>query len=229
MISIPRSILLSVLTTLLILFIGCGQTEPQGSISSPSVSAGSPSPEVVATTTQANPEAIKFKREDGSEAFSIEFRRDGAKLVDGAEAEIARFTRDGNQKIKIKDPNDQTLGYVVPQAGYWKLENADQTQELYILRRQSDGDYKLEDGADQAIYRIKVRDYGFEIETPEKQSLYKVKLKDDKISLRNANDQTVLSTRSPVSPIAVACFGFDVMNLEQQAAMAYAVNVSGGQ
>jgi hypothetical protein len=97
------------------------------------------------------------------------------------------------------------------------------------MQRQDDGDYKLEDGANKQIYTIKVRDYGFEIETPQKQSLYKVKVKEGKISLRNASEQTVFSTKSKFLPIAVACFGFDVLSREQQAALAYAVNLSGGR
>ena len=179
--------------------------------------------------TQASAEKLKFKRDDGSEAFSIKFRADGAKLVDGDDQEIARFTLDESGKVKIKDPSDAVLGYVITQEGYWKVENAEQTQELFILRAQDDGDYKLEDGSDAQIYRIKQRDYGYEVETPDKTSLYKVKLKDGKLSLRDANEVTVMSTQSPLVPIAMACFGFDVLTPEQQAALAYAVNLAGGQ
>ncbi|MDA0867263.1 MAG: hypothetical protein O2890_12775 [Cyanobacteria bacterium] len=149
--------------------------------------------------------------------------------MDGDDQEIARFTLDESGKVKIKDPSDAVLGYVITQEGYWKVENAEQTQELFILRAQDDGDYKLEDGSDAQIYRIKQRDYGYEVETPDKTSLYKVKLKDGKLSLRDANEVTVMSTQSPLVPIAMACFGFDVLTPEQQAALAYAVNLAGGQ
>ena len=175
-------------------------------------------------------EQLKFKRDDGSEAFSIKFQPDGAKWVDGNDQEIARFTVDENQKVKIKDPSDNVLGFVVIQDGYWKIENAEQTQELFILRRQDDGDYKLEDDSDTQIYRIKQRDYGYEIETPDKQSLYKVKISEDgKVSLRDANDKTVVSTRAAIAPVAVASFGFDVLSPEQQAALAFAVNFAENQ
>lgn len=182
-----------------------------------------------ATDPAATLATLKFKQGDGAEAFSLKLKADGAKLVDPADAELARLTVDGSQKVKIKNAQDQTLGYVVKTGDHWKLENADQTQELFILRRQADGDYKLEDGQDAEIYRIKARDYGYEIETPDKQSLYKVKVKDGKTSLRNAQDETVLSTKDAIAPIAVAPFGFDVLTPEQQAALAYAVNLSGGQ
>lgn len=181
-----------------------------------------------ASNPQSSVEKLKFKRDDGSEAFSLKFKPDGAKLVDGSDQEIARLKLDESQKVKIKGPDETVLGYVVSKGGYWKIENAEQTQELFILRRQDDGDYKLEDGNDQPLYRIKARDYGFEIETPEKQSLYKVKVKGEKTSLRNASDETVISTKSPIAPAAMASFGLDQLSQEQQAALAFAVNLTEG-
>lgn len=174
-------------------------------------------------------EEVKFKIDNGSEAFSLKPKENGAKFIDGNGKELARLSVDENQKVKIKDAADKVLGYVVTKGGYWKIENANQSKELYILRHQSDGDYKLEDGANKQIYRIKARDYGFEIEAPQKKSLYKVKVKEGKISLRNDLDKTLFSTKSQFIPIAVACFGFDGMSRAQQAALAYAVNLSGGR
>ncbi|MDA0267847.1 MAG: hypothetical protein O3A14_13025 [Cyanobacteria bacterium] len=226
---------LSLICAAMLTLTACTSAPPEQAAPSPSTEqakAAAPAAETdTAATpdTQASAEKLKFKRDDGSEAFSIKFRADGAKLVDGDDQEIARFTLDESGKVKIKDPSDAVLGYVITQEGYWKVENAEQTQELFILRAQDDGDYKLEDGSDAQIYRIKQRDYGYEVETPDKTSLYKVKLKDGKLSLRDANEVTVMSTQSPLVPIAMACFGFDVLTPEQQAALAYAVNLAGGQ
>jgi hypothetical protein len=171
---------------------------------------------------------VKFKQGDASELFSLKPQEDGAKLESANGQELARFTIDAQQKIKIKNASDEVLDYVVTKDGYWKLENAQQNQELYVLRKQSDGGYKLESGSNQEIYRIKARDYGWEIETPQKESLYKVKNKDGKISLRNAQDQTVIYTKDTILPIAVVCFGFDILTKEQRAGLAYAVQISEG-
>lgn len=179
------------------------------------------------TVPQTTREKVKFKQGD-TELFSIKYKDDGAKLEDASGAELARFTLDESGKVKIKDAADVVLGYIVSRPGVWKVENADQTQELYIFRRQDDGDYKLEDGSDTQIYRVKMRDYGYEIETPDKQSLYKVKQKENKISLRDASEETVLSTKDSVVPVAIAPFGFDVLTREQQAALSFAVNATGG-
>jgi hypothetical protein len=179
--------------------------------------------------TKDSSEKIKFKLENGNEAFSLKPKEDGAKLESAQGKEIARLNLDENGKIKIKDANDKVLGYIVTKSGYWKIENSEQTSELFILRRQDDGDYKLETGDDKEVYRIKKRDYGFEIETSSKQSLYKIKEKEGKISLRNSSDQTILSTKDQFLPIALSCFGFDVLSQPQQAGLAYAVQLSKGQ
>lgn len=173
-------------------------------------------------------ETIKFKQESGAEAFTMKLLEDGAKLIDPSEKELARYKQDETRKIKIKNAEDKVLGYIVPEADYWKIKDAQQTQELYVLRHQDGQDYKLENGENQLIYHIRVRNYGYEIEAPGKQSLYKVKLRDGKISLRDASDRTILATRAKVLPIVVACFGMDALSREQQAGLAYAIELAGG-
>lgn len=170
---------------------------------------------------------IKFKKSDGTEAFSLKPKHDGIKIEDSNNLEIARLTVDSNRKIKIKNPSDIPLGYVVSRSNSWKLKNANQTETLFILRKQTDGDYKLESEKDEAIYRIKRRNYGFEIETPQKQSLYKVKTKNNKLVLRDRNDNTVIQTSSDFPVIAMACLGFDALSQEQQIALAYALILAG--
>ncbi len=210
-----------VLLTVFITLSGCSQPTQQ--------TTAPPTAIAPASQAVAQSSSTKFKGENGADLFSLKLMPDGAKLVDASNKELARLNVDDRSKVKIKNAADKVLGYVVPERDYWKVKNANQSQELYVLRRQPDGDYKLERGSNQPLYRIKVRDYGFEIETPTKQSLYKVKVKGDKISLRNAQDKTVLYTKGNFLPIAVACFGFEDLSREQKAALAYAVNRSGGQ
>lgn len=170
---------------------------------------------------------VKFKRGDGTEAFSLKPKHNGIKIEDADNQEIARLTIDRNRKIKIKNPSDITLGYVVSKNNSWKIKNANQTETLFVLRKQADGDYKLETSQNKQIYRIKRRNYGFEIETPEKQSLYKVKAKNNKIVLRDGNDNTVIQTSSDFSLAAMTCLGFDILSQEQKIALAYALILAG--
>ncbi|MBD1909856.1 MULTISPECIES: hypothetical protein [unclassified Leptolyngbya] len=220
--SMLRVLLYSLLGLMLTLFLGCSSGQNVSPQPAPTTEVSSE-----AVAPQASKVKVKFKREDGTEAFSLEFRSDGAKLEGANGDELARFTVDDNQKVKVKNATDTALAYIVSDSDKWKVENADQTKELYILRRQSDGDYKFETGSDQDIYRVKQRDYGFEIETPDKVSVYKVKLKEGKLSLRDASDQTVLYTKDPLTPIALAPFGFKELTPEQQAGLAYALHRAG--
>jgi hypothetical protein len=206
------------------LIAGCSGTQ-QAVLPPAPISDSAP----VAQVSMDATEKIKFKSENGAAVLSIKPMADGAKVVDGNDRELARLKLDDRRKVKIKNTADKVLGYVVSSSGTWKLENAEQSQELYVLRRQADGDYKLERGNNQPLYHIKARNDGFEIETPAKQSLYKVKLKEGKLSLRNAQDKTVLSTKDKLVPVAIASFGFKELSREQQAALAYAVNLAGGK
>ncbi|MEP3478519.1 MAG: hypothetical protein ABJZ55_04670 [Fuerstiella sp.] len=151
---------------------------------------------------------IKFKGADGEVSFSVKPEGDGAKLVDSTEQEIARFTVDGN-KLKVKDAADVVLGFVVVVDGHFKIKNAKQTVELFKLQSQADGDWKLENGGGDLIYKIKKRDYGFEIEDGNDNSVSKAKRKSGKTSLRNSAEETVLYTKDDISTLAFACMGLD--------------------
>ncbi|MBW4560736.1 MAG: hypothetical protein KME32_06165 [Mojavia pulchra JT2-VF2] len=183
----------------------------------------------ITTNVAATSAKIQFKTEGGSELFALKQEADGAKLVDGNNQELARIKADKSGKIKIKNASEKVLGYVVNQQGHWKLKNPEQTQDLYILRRQNDSDYKLEDASKKEIYRIKVGKNGVDIITPDNSLVYQVKVKNGKTSLRKASDKTIFYTKSGLSNIAFACFGFDVLTREQQAALAYAVNLTEGK
>jgi len=157
---------------------------------------------------------IKIKTGEGAAAYSIKWKDDGAKLVDENEQELARYNvSDGGRKLKIKDPEDQVIAYLVGSAGSGriKVEGADQETELFKLIRQDDGDWKLEDSSDKLLVRIKVRDYGAELESAADVSLYKVKARDGKTSLRDAKDKTLWYSNSPVRPLSFACLGLDVI------------------
>ena len=153
---------------------------------------------------------IKVKDGKGKTVFSIKPKSDGAKLVDAKEKEIARFNSSPG-KLKIKDAKDRVLGYIVISDRAFKIKDAQQTKVLFKLQPQSDGDWKLEDGHEKTIYRIKKRDYGYEVETPKKKTICKIKVKGDKTSLRDAKDKTVYYTNRPTEAIAFACLGLEAI------------------
>ncbi|BAB77681.1 hypothetical protein ACN23B_00770 [Anabaena sp. FACHB-709] len=209
---------------LLTLIVSCNSNQSPNSVVTPNNPAVTP----VAANVEST-DKIKFKTEGGSDLFALKQQADGAKLVDGKNQEIARIKVDKANKLKLKNSQDKVLGYVVTSQGNWQLENPDGKQILYVLSLQGNGNYQLTDGKKKEIYQIKTNAKGLEIASADTKIVYQVRIKEGKISLRNPPGKTVFSTKSNISPIAFACFGFDVLTREQQAALAYAVNSTGGQ
>jgi hypothetical protein len=209
---------------LLVSIVGCNQNQPSNSVITPNTPTATP---IAASVENSN--KIKFKTEGGSDLFSLKKEEDGAKLVDEKNQEIARIKAEKSGKIKLKNAQEKVLGYVVASPGNWKVENPDGKQDLYILSRQGNASYQLTDAAKKAVYTINANEKGLEVSASDKTLVYQVRVKEGKISLRNPSGKTVFSTKSNILPIAFACFGFDVLTREQQAALAYAVNSTGGQ
>lgn len=193
------------------------QTSPRAPATAPGKAEGAVAP-VTGTATLAK---IKFKAADPARSFSIKVREDGAKLVDGAENELARIRIEPDGRIKVKDAADKPLATVTGAAPQWHLKDAESGQVLFQLVRQDDGDLKLEDGAGRLLYRIKKRDYGAEVETPDDQSLFKSKLKSGGLSIRDAADQTVLSSNDATDPQAAALLVVTDLTLPQRAGLWY--------
>ena len=161
-----------------------------------------------AVTLNLDRENIGFKTGSGERLYEIKFKDDGAKLVDPDEQEIARFKIDG-QKVKVKLPDESVAAYVVVKDGEFQVRDESQKVELFELKSQSDGDWKLKDGDDKLLAVSKKRDYGYEIEDGAENSLFKSKLKGDKRSLRDAKDETVLYSKDDITPLSVACLGLE--------------------
>ncbi|WP_341529022.1 hypothetical protein WKK05_06810 [Nostoc sp. UHCC 0302] len=190
------------------------------------LNSSQPIPSAINVTAQTD--KIKFKTDGGSDLYALKPQADGTKLVDGNDKELARIKVDKPGRIKIKNASDKVLGYVVTAKGEWKLES-DKNKELYVLKRENDGNYKLQYFGNKEIYRIQTRNNGLEIGTPDNKLVYTVRVKEGKTSLINPNSKTTLYTKFEISPIAFSCLGFDILSREQRAALAYAVNSTGGQ
>lgn len=212
---------------------GCGGSPDDGvavdtSVTSPTVET-STGPQVSDATTASAPPSkqassvsqgpqatrltakLKFKTGNGDEAFSIKPQDDGAKLIDSDDKELARFKLDGS-KLKIKDADDVVLGYIVATDDHYKIKDAKQEVELWKLQRQQDGDWKLKNGQDELVYKIKPREYGFEILDPAEATVFKAKLKEGKTSLRDRSEKTVYSSHDKLPTVAMTCLGFEAID-----------------
>ncbi|MFM9965190.1 MAG: hypothetical protein ACKV2Q_28665 [Planctomycetaceae bacterium] len=153
-------------------------------------------------------EHIHFKDADGHRVFELKPEPNGAKLVGPDEKEITRY-HVKDHTLKIKDADDVVLGHIVRVDDHYKVEDAERKTVLFKLAAQSDGDWTVENGKQERLYRIKKRDYGFEIELPNDESFAKAKLKEGKRSLRNAQDATLYSTKDHASTLGLACLGLE--------------------
>ncbi len=206
------------------LLSGAGSGCRKPAESEPSPAAGKAGQAAPTTTVAAG--KIKVKDGAGAVAFSLKPKADGGKLVGPDEAEMARFNRNGD-KLKVKTATDEVIGYVVGAGDRFKVTGPDQAEVRFKLIRQADGDWKLEDGKDTLLLRIKKRDYGFEIEDAGDRSLSKTKLKEGKTSLRDAADRTLFSTTDAVRPEAFACLGLDrIEDLRMRVALLEVLNTA---
>ena len=171
-----------------------------------------------------NHRPIALSGSDVQEAFCIKPEHDGAKLVAPGEVELARFTREGN-KLKVKGPDDAVLGFVVAIGDRYKLKDAEQI-DLFEFQQTPGGDWKLKDNNEELLYRIKHRPYGFEIEDASETSLFKIKKDSGKTSLRNASDETILSTKDGLAALAMVAFGLEAIeSLPIRGALATAIAI----
>jgi len=233
-----HSVLLAVPLTLL-LCAGCGlQEEPAaapaatpsgdgGTVSSvaasESVSQGEAQSQSRQPVSGVAHENIGFKNGAGDRLYEIKFKDNGAKLVDPDEQELARFTVSG-RKLKIKLPDDSVAGSVTLESNGFEIRDSDGKTELFDLKRQPDGDWKLKTADETPLAVLKKRDYGYEIEDPQETSLFKAKLKSGKSSLRDAADQTVLYTKDPIPTLCVAVLGLEqIESLPLRAGLSAAV------
>ena len=170
-------------------------------------------------------EKVKFQKGNDSRAFSLRPQNNGIKL-EGAQGQARSIlTVDAKGKITIATSAGSILGHVSGNSNYWQLKDGEETKVLYFLRKQADGNYQLESTNDRLIYNIKSRDDGFEIETMKGESIYQVKVEDEQTILLDRDNNIILKTQSSLSPLAVACYGFTVLDRHQQTAFAYAVSL----
>ena len=181
-------------------------------------------------STGAEPQDLKettaFYLGNGSPIFSYEQTDQQVQVLDDAGQVAATLIIESNQKLRIEDPNQQVIGYVMTRPDGWRLRQPDQTEELFVLTQRDDGNFRMRTGAGERIYRINARDYGYEVQSPEEVPLFRVR----DTALHNAqavDEPRVLYTEADFSTAALFSFALDQLSFEQQTALAYAIHRAG--
>lgn len=171
--------------------------------------------------------SFTFQREDGTTNFYIRPRSNGVKLERGQGGTIVNLLIDFRKELSIETPAGLILGHILSHDNYWKIEDGEETKILYLLRQETDGNYILESGDNRELYRIKQQDYGLEILTPQQESIYKVTSENNKNILQNASGKIILMTDADYPLLAMACYGFEILDRNQQSGLSYAIILSG--
>lgn len=220
-----RTLRPALLTAVLLALCGC----PAQDESPPPPPQGAPpaAGEGEAPVSAPTSGKIELKDGSGSEVLAIKWKEDGAKLTDGAGKELVRLKLDG-AKLKLKAPDDHALGWISGDQRKLKVKDAE-GKELFILRRQDDGDWKLEDPADKLLWKIKRRQDGWKLEDASGAERFQVVAREGKVSLRKVEggqETAVYSTHDKLAPLAIACLALEPLTQEQRLALLVRVHLA---
>lgn len=166
---------------------------------------------------------IEFDGPDGADLLKLDPRRTGVTLQDGSGFTLARF-RIEEGRLRVQEAVGRAVSFVAPVSeGGLRITESPGEGTLSVLSREPDGDLRLVDGADRTLYEIKLRDYGLKVVDGAGRSEAKIRVKEGKTSVRDATGRTVLSTRDPIPPLAVACLALRGLPLSHRAGLALAV------
>jgi hypothetical protein len=169
---------------------------------------------------------VGFEGADSTTAFEL---RPNATAIDVESATnqlLARLTLDG-ARLRVENGEGELRGFVVPPATgsrSYHVIQADGSTQLFEFSREPDGDLNLKDAAGAYVYKIKLRDNGYKVEDMAGATETRIRAREGKISLRNASDETVLSTRDPFSAEAAAAISLEKVPFEFAAGLAVAVS-----
>lgn len=171
--------------------------------------------------------SVTFKNGDHEMAFKMVHNKDGGAIIDGAGKVKFSFVEDHKEKtrrmIRVKDGKGTVVG-VVSVIGVDLIELADaKNYKDYALKFDGERVFKLKDAENNVLYKIKDESYGVKVETADGTVAGKVKVKQEKVSLKNASNEVILSTRSEVPASALACFAMDKLGEKEKYSLAYSL------
>jgi hypothetical protein len=189
---------------LCLLFVACHKDVP-------STAASTQQPQ-----TAAGPQNVHVEDASGQPLYGIKWRDDGAELQNAQGQDTLRFKLN-EDRLKIRTATDEVLGYVTGGADNLKIKDAAKAV-LFELKRQDDGDYKVVDGADVLLYKLKVKEGAVKVVNAAEVVLYKAKLRETKVVLRTEDDKDLLTAKHSQSTLAASVLGLDKLTeLQRQA------------
>ncbi|MBJ6764981.1 hypothetical protein JGU66_29810 [Myxococcaceae bacterium JPH2] len=178
-----------------------------------------PVPQPAASEEAGLGEKLKFKDGDDREVLSLKPKPDGAKLIDGEGREVARYKWKGSD-LEVSGPDDAVLARVSREGDGFAVREARSGPVRFSLVRDGAG-WRLLDGAGAPRYAVVAEGAGFRVSEPSGEERLRVHVREGKVSLREPSGRTRFATKSPVRPVAVACLGFESLDLPLRGALLF--------
>ena len=159
---------------------------------------------------------------DGERALVLRLKSDVVVVEDGHYKQLAilRWAQDG---VTVEDGNGRNRGRVVKiDAGKYRVV-ASSGSTLFELTSEPDGDIKLIDGDARRVYVIKRRNYGYKLLDAHGVVAARIRSRQGKLSVRDANGVTFLSTRDPIPLKSLVALMLEQIPLEYAAGLAVAI------
>ncbi len=196
-------------TTMMVMGLGVALLACKRSESNQVVSSAAPPPAVVTGPIQVTG-ALDIRIEASGSAkvsgVALEFSQLGTDLeVKKGGTRIAKFTKEPD-RIKLRGADGQTV--------------------THKLKFKSDGKLELEDANGNRLYISKPKDYGYKVSDASDAPVVSVKQKESRIEAKKESGEEVFRVEG-LSPKAASVLGFEKLDPELRAALAYFVNRSG--
>lgn len=192
-------------TTLLLIglmsaLLACKKSEETGSVPTAAVASG---PIQVTGALDVRIEASGSATVSGA---ALEFNRIGTDLeVKKAGERIAKFTKEAD-RIKLRGADGQTV--------------------THKLKVKPDGKLELEDATGNRLYIAKPKDYGYKVDDGADAPIVSVKQKESRVEAKRESGEEVFRVEG-LSPKAASVLGFEKVDPELRAALAFFVAKSG--
>jgi len=166
---------------------------------------------------------VVFDSEDGSTAFRLAPNADSITLSNGKKEKLASV-RESRGRLVVEDAMGHAAWFIHRHPGkFLRLRViGDDGVTAFIIKADSDGDLKVDDGNKRRIAVAKRRDYGFKLVDAGGKLIARIRSRSGKTSVRDAAGTTYLTTRDAIPAEAVALLVFERFPIEVAAGLGVA-------
>ncbi|MCP4848823.1 MAG: hypothetical protein GY899_12850 [Verrucomicrobiaceae bacterium] len=172
---------------------------------------------------RGQPIVVTFKKPGGEVSFTLKSHDNDLSINDHSGNDLARVAVTEGGQIQFQDTGAKRVGYLAGRFPRFQLSDVDGKGVSFEFRRQSDGDWKLKRPDDTEVCRVGKRDYGWKIEDGSENFLARIKVDDGRTSLRDSTGQVLYYTNDAVDSLSIVPFGMPKLTRGQATALSFAL------